>query len=549
MDKNEENVISTVNFGEHDDKLKVMIVDDEELSRKFLVSSVDWSAFQLELIAEAASGLEALTSLEDHTPDIIFTDIKMPYMDGLELSEFITKRYPHIKIVIITAFKDFDYAQKSIHIGVSHFLLKPINPIELQNIILKLKEQIASEKKKWFELDHLKKIIDENYVFLRERFLLDLLEEDDEGAVSSQQLSYYYSSGVPNYIQITLLENHSPYFHELSEEERLLQDMKNLEFVKECIPDGRYLEAISDQKHHLILFSYSPDINMVTFCEQIQYSIQKISGMEITFGIGTSYHDIRKMNLSYQESLEALKFSKYMPSQSITIYQNDIHVQNTSWHTVQSSIDDVKFYIKAGLEEELNKILPNLYLDEHGQMINLDSARILSMTLLAAAINVANDIGIPFQELFEQGTGFFLPILLEATSINLCSKTVLYLNKLTSSITAYRLNKSKSALWDIIQYIQKEMTNPELTLSAVADEFHMNDSYLSRTFKKELGFSFSKYLIRLRMEKAIQLLSSTNMKAYQIAEEVGIPDAYYFSNCFKKYTGQSIREYKKQYFT
>ena len=100
--------------------LKVMVVDDEELSRRFIVSCLNWEAFGLEISSEAASGLEALTLLEEQTPDIIFTDIKMPYMDGLELSRLITEKYPHIKIVILTAFKDFDYAQQSIQIGVSH---------------------------------------------------------------------------------------------------------------------------------------------------------------------------------------------------------------------------------------------------------------------------------------------------------------------------------------------------------------------------------------------------------------------------------------------
>lgn len=284
---------------------------------------------------------------------------------------------------------------------------------------------------------------------------------------------------------------------------------------------------------------------MVTLCEQLQCSIHQISGLDIFFGIGTAYDDFLKINLSWQESLESLKFSRYIPSQSITVYQNDIHVQNTEWQPKQGAVEDVKFYIKAGLSEELNKIVPSLYLDEAGNLIETDKARLLSMTLLSAAVNAVNDIGIDLQEILEQEANSFLPILSEPTGSMLRSKTTAYLNKLTLSIASYRSNRSKTILWDIIQYIQKEMSSPELSLAAVAEQFHMNDSYLSRTFKKELGFSFSKYLNRLRMEKAIQLIMGTDMKAYQIAEAVGIPDAYYFSSCFKKYTGMSIRDYKR----
>ncbi len=525
--------------------LKVMVVDDEELPRRFIVSCLNWEAFGLEISSEAASGLEALTLLEEQTPDIIFTDIKMPYMDGLELSRLITEKYPHIKIVILTAFKDFDYAQQSIQIGVSHFLLKPINHAELQSTILKLKEQIAEEKKKWFELDHLKKILKDNYSFLRERFLFELLEDKIPSSASAGQLSYYFPEGVPSYIQVTLLEAASPRFLETSEEERLLQDMQNLEFVKKCLKNDTRIEALIDRRHHLVLLSYSPEVKMVTLCEQLQCSIHQISGLDIFFGIGTAYDDFLKINLSWQESLESLKFSRYIPSQSITVYQNDIHVQNTEWQPKQGAVEDVKFYIKAGLSEELNKIVPSLYLDEAGNLIETDKAQLLSMTLLSAAVNAVNDIGIDLQEILEQEANSFLPILSEPTGSMLRSKTTAYLNKLTLSIASYRSNRSKTILWDIIQYIQKEMSSPELSLAAVAEQFHMNDSYLSRTFKKELGFSFSKYLNRLRMEKAIQLIMGTDMKAYQIAEAVGIPDAYYFSSCFKKYTGMSIRDYKR----
>lgn len=529
-----------------EEKLKVMIVDDEEFARKFIISSLNWEAFGLEIISEAASGLEALAAFEEQTPDIIFMDIKMPYMNGLELSHFVLQKYPHIKIVILTAFKDFDYAQKSIQIGVSHFLLKPVNPVELQSTVLKLKEQIAGEKRQWFELDHLKKLLKDNYTFLRERFLLDFLENNVPSSVSLRQLSYYYPERIPDYIQVTLLEARSPSFLELSEEERLLQDMKTLEFIKNHLGGNDHIEVLTDQKHHVILLSYSPEVQLVPLCEQLQCSIQQLSGIHLSFGVGNAYHDFYQMGLSFQESLEALKFSQYMPNQSITIYQNDIHVQNSSWHMERSSIEDVQFYIKAGLTEPLNEILPTLYLDAAGNLIHLDNARILSMSLLSAGISVVNDIGIPLNELSEHETRSFLPILLETTSGALRSGTISYLNQLTASIASYRSSRSKSVLWDILQFIRKEMNNPELSLNAVADHFHMNSSYLSRTFTKELGFSFSKYLNRLRMEQAIQMMNTTDLKAYQIAEAVGIPDAYYFSNCFKKYTGKSIRDYKRE---
>lgn len=525
-------------------KLKVMIADDEELARKMLAASIDWDAFHMELTAEAVSGQDALALMEEQVPDILFTDIRMPYMDGMELCRIAAGKYPHIKIVILTAFKDFEYAHQSISLGVSYFLLKPINRRELKQIVMKLHEQIEAEKNQWLEFDHLKKILQKNFTSIRESFLVEFCESSTHSSLGEKQLRYYYPDGIPSYIQITLLTAHSPHVAELTEEERILQDMKNLEFIKNFIKNNTAVEILSDQKHHLMLICYSPQIQMVPLCEQIQRSIYQVSGHEILFGVGNSYYDFYRAADSYNEALEALKYSLHT-QRPIIIYQNDLRVQGSVWHPSQAMIDDIKFYIKAGLTDSVQKQLPILYQDDAGNMLSLEHARMLSITLLSSAVNVANDIGIPLTELSSKDSSSYIQILLEPSSSGLKDQTVSFLVRLTAQIEAYRTSRSKSVLWEVLGYIQKEVTNPQLSLGYVADAFHMNDSYLSRIFKKELGFNFSKYLNRLRMEKAIELLNTTDLKAYQIAEAVGIPDAYYFSNCFKKYTGQSIREYRK----
>ena len=236
---------------------KVIIVDDEELARKMLITGTNWSILNMEIIAEAVSGQDALSIMEEQIPDILFTDIKMPYMDGMELCNIVTKRYPHIKIVITTAFKDFDYAHQCISLGVSHFLLKPINRNDLLSTLLKLREQIEKEKQQWLEFDHLKKILEKNYSFLRERFLLEFCENSTRSVSTEKQISYYFPDGIPSYIQVTLLEAHSSHSGNLTEEEHLLQDMKNLEFIKKHLEGTKDIEIFADNNHHLVLLTYS----------------------------------------------------------------------------------------------------------------------------------------------------------------------------------------------------------------------------------------------------------------------------------------------------
>ena len=191
------------------EKLKVLIVDDEELARKMLLTGADWNTMNMEITGEAVSGQDALSAMEEQLPDILFTDIKMPYMDGMELCNIVTRKYPHIKIVITTAFKDFDYAHQCISLGVSHFLLKPINRNDLISTLLKLREQIERERQQWLEVDHLREILKKNFAFLRERFLLEFCENSTRSASTEKQISYYFPEGVPICIQVTLLESHA----------------------------------------------------------------------------------------------------------------------------------------------------------------------------------------------------------------------------------------------------------------------------------------------------------------------------------------------------
>lgn len=528
------------------EKLEAMIVDDEALARKLIISAMDWEQFGIHIMAEAASALEAMAVLEEKVPDIIFMDIQMPYMDGLELSKRILKQYPNIRIVILTAHRDFDYAQKSIHIGISKFLLKPINPAALEAMVREIKEQITEEKRKWFELDHLKQILSQNYTLLRERFLMDYMVNGTPDADSKRRFAYYFPNGIPEYIQIAALETAAHGGLEQSEEERLLLDMKNLEYIKSHLKAYDSIEAFVDQKHHVILVVYSADIKILPLCEQLQQSIQQISGAHLLFGIGNAYPDLSQIGLSYQESLEALKYSHYLSNQTIAVYQSDLRVHSTPWHIEKNVLQDVQFYIKAGISDQLKEVLEQLYSSQDGKLLDLENAKMLSIALLSAGLNAANEIGVPSEGLTSKGLDILSNILRQETVPAIQHQTMEYLLHMTAMIASYRSSKRKSVMQDVVKYVQQNIVNSELTLNGVADHFHMNSSYLSRAFAKEMGLSFSKYLTKLRMEQAILLLKGSDLKAYQIAEAVGIPDAYYFSNCFKKYTGKSIRDYKRQ---
>ena len=121
---------------------RVMIVDDEKAIRSLLKISVDWKNFDMEPVGEASSGAEAINIIDEIRPDVVFADIKMPFMDGIELSRILTDRYPGIKIIILTAFNDFEYARQCVGLGVCEYIMKPINPAKIREALKKIKASL-----------------------------------------------------------------------------------------------------------------------------------------------------------------------------------------------------------------------------------------------------------------------------------------------------------------------------------------------------------------------------------------------------------------------
>ncbi|WP_024867263.1 response regulator transcription factor [Butyrivibrio sp. FCS014] len=134
-----------------DRKYRVMLIDDEESARKLMRAAIKWDELGMEVTGEAASGVEAINIIDDVQPDIAFVDISMPFMDGIEFTQTVTARYPHLIIIIMTAFDEFEYARKCVSLPVFDYMLKPMVREEVRKVLLRAKEKLASQKDYWEE--------------------------------------------------------------------------------------------------------------------------------------------------------------------------------------------------------------------------------------------------------------------------------------------------------------------------------------------------------------------------------------------------------------
>lgn len=181
----------------------------------------------------------------------------------------------------------------------------------------------------------------------------------------------------------------------------------------------------------------------------------------------------------------------------------------------------------------------------NSKSITTEQVRVISINIISAILGAISEMGLTYSDIYGKRELPYSHIFQIDTLINMEE----YIKKLMTlnikSIKAIRFRKSKKVIDEITEYVRLNFSDSNLSLSDIASRFYVNPSYLSRIFKQETGQSFTEYILRLRMEKAVEFLKETQMKAYQVAEVVGIKDPYYFSNCFKKFTGVSVNDYKK----
>ncbi|HHW21368.1 MAG TPA: response regulator [Clostridiaceae bacterium] len=529
------------------DLLKVLIVDDEYLVRNLLKNCINWREIGYDVVGEASNAHEALDLVEQLHPDVIFTDIYMPFMDGLEFGKIVFERYPTIKIIVLTGYEEFEYAKKSVKIGIADFLLKPINDDEIRKVALNIKAKIESERNQREEYARMKNQLEENLPYLKEKMLNSIIHNTYDTGSINQQLDYFHIKLNPDHVQIAVIEPSIPDNEDNSgEEERLVLNMQCLELVSRYFRDDQYVNVFIDNNQNIVAYNSEKDLEFADCLEPLRNLIINKLKCNICIGIGNIYNHMSRAKASYKEACDALKY-KIIAGKNQIISYSDINFHRPGTHTIQNdNMDSLAFYIKAGIRKKAQEFIEAAFSESlhNGANIGIETIRVLASGILSVILNVITELEIPLSDIFPNSQPFE-----QIFRIDTLPEMKEYLLKLSENavniITNIQNKKVNQAIEDIKNYMHENMSDPDMSLSHTAKKFFMNGSYLSRIFKQETGYTFVEYLTKIRMEKAIKLLKETDMKAYQVAESVGISNPHYFSICFKKWTGVSVNDFKK----
>lgn len=528
------------------ERLKVFFIDDEYLIRKLLNNCVDWHDLGYKVVGESSGGEDAVDQVVQCNPDLIFVDISMPIIGGIELSKRILEVMPRIKIVMLTGHQEFDYAREAVKFGAFDYLLKPVNPKEIIAVADKVKEAVSSRRNHYEMIEQLKQRIEDGYSYLRERFLASLVEGKIDARSSNPSFDYYQIDLEPLHLSIAVIEVY------IKDEERidagikeLLENMGTVEMFKDYVGDMEQVyHFIKDNS--VVVMSNNQEVSLTKLMEGFKESIDFVENIGVTIGISNEISDPNHIRSAYQQALSALAY-KVVCGEDTVIEYNELATDQETPLTDDSSIEKMRFFIKAGLlDEAIEQLQIELGIYSITTEFSVDRLRAIGVRIVSECLMVQNEFGITSVDEDKNSGDMITGLLAVKTLPEMEGYLVDLITSLTKKIQGLQRVKGSSIVQDVRTYLDEHMTDSELTLKGVAANFYLNASYLSRIYKQETGYSFIEYIKNKRMEMAVSILSQEDCKAYQVAERVGIDDPHYFGIQFKKHTGMTVSDYKKK---
>lgn len=542
--------------------LKLLLVDDEADVREGLMERIDWESNGYIVTDRAENGHEAMEMFERSRPDVVVTDIQMPFMDGLQLAEWIRENYPLTKIIILTGYDEFEYARKAITLQIDEYVLKPFSSHELIEILLKVKEQIEAEMAQKENIVQLKEHVQRSLPILRELFLAELMTS----RMASEEIrakcdTFGINLTEDAYITAVISPDIS-IVDDLSAESRMglsLRNKSNRNLQLFAVRNIAY--ELSDSEDRDFVFLVGEEVVVITknnqdtefinkrsfqLLEVIREKVEKFLKLTVTIGVGAIRSGADSLYLSYREARQAVDYRLVLGNNRVIWIQDVESIKSLPYVLALDERNEQRLIrsIKVGSEEERSLVISSLFEDRIMETASVQDYQIYWLEIIAVILRLIKESGGNPLDLF----GSEMNPLIEITSYSgpdeLRYRLKTICDKLACNFEIERKSSTRIAVEEAKAFIHKYYSDSRLSIGTVCKQLHISTGYFSAIFKKETKMTFVTYLMQVRMDAAKELLRTTSLKAFEIAEKTGFSDPNYFSFCFRKTFGLSPKEYR-----
>ena len=540
--------------------LKIFLAEDEVIVRETIKSMIPWEDLGFELVGEAADGEMALPLLLRQKPDLLITDIKMPFMDGLTLAKVAKKEIPGLKVVILSGYDDFNYAKQAINIGVEDYLLKPITKNALIERLTEIRSRYEHEKtqKEYYEKFHremqayeknssrdffealVSGSMDMMEIYRRsEKLGLDIVAEAYNVLIFTMNCEEDFSGQREGYSEweaesLELLEE---FFSENTSAMLfrcnifsygvLIKGQKETieENTRSCVSEIQRIFDRKEQKRQWFVAAGEP----VERLSQIQKSYYSASR-------AFSQRYLYDENILYYDEMASMEKKNVTEDDSTYLQKVDVNALNPA--ILQ------KFLSNGLLEETENFVKDYFYAIGQEPLESLVFRNYVTLNVRFSVMSFLKEIGCDTRTLEQEDTEDVL-----SESSKSLENAIAYAEKIISQAIALRDqnsgNKNRSILKTAVDFIDSHYMEEDMSLNKAANAANVSANHFSALFSQNMGQTFIEYLTNLRMNKAKEYLRCTSMRSSEIAGEIGYKDAHYFSYLFKKTQGMTPSDYRK----
>lgn len=520
---------------------RVLLVDDEEDIREGISRKMDWLGLGFSLVGEAANGQDALELAESLRPDVILTDIKMPFMDGLELCRILTDRLPAARFVVFSGFDAFEYAKQAIQMNVVEYILKPINADELSAVLRRLKDQLDRERAERRNVELLRSRYTENLPVLRELFYANLLDGHIEPGTERERAAH---------LDIDLQgEEWAVGLAYIGSDRRdALSTLSVQKLLEESLTADRCrLTLYNDWVAVIVSLTESFTIyDLIRVLDRVCTLAASYLGLTLTVGVGAPCKELSGMARSAAEARTALEY-RSMVGRGQVIYIGDLEPDGGQVLTFEEADErTLTAAVRLGSEQEVRDAAAALAGKIREANPSAGQYNLFLMELVTHLMKMTRRSGVGVEEVF--GTGFSLPIQDSALPSleelgGWCAERYLRLRTL---IRRRQTDSAGQTVEAAKEYIRQHYAESDLSVEKLCAYLHLSSTYFSTLFKRETGTSFTAYVTTVRMEAAAEAIRGTEEKTYLIAQRCGYEDPNYFSYVFKRHFGVTPTKYRSE---
>ncbi len=534
--------------------LKIFLVEDESIVREGLRDNIPWQQYGYQFVGEAGDGEMALPLIQKTQPDVLLTDIKMPFMDGLSLSRIVHQEFPDMKIIIISGYDDFEYARQAIALGVEQYLLKPVTRANLQKVLTELRTKIESEQEQRRYQEKFQDETREYEQFSRTNFFVKVFE----GRIPVQdiyeeaaRLSLKINAPCYNLLMFSLMERYQGAGSGFEAEDFA---RKREELLRYFV---RYPEHVvfrwNVNTYGVLIKGSEEQMQELTgrCLENVERICRPAEGiLDWYAAAGEPVNRLSMLAECYRRVNHVFAHRFLMPD--LHIFTKEVTdqympaVESGKIGDIDSAKLDqelIKDFLVKGSHDEIADFVDSYLLSMQDALKSRMFQNYLVFHVHFVAMAYVESLGYDKKEFLELlGEEHIQEASLNREEMSVCLQRIL--GKAMELRDRESDNQSKKILKKALDYIEEHYTQESLSLNMVAGEVGVSANYFSAIFSQGMEVTFTEYVTQKRMERAKKLLRQTGKHAGDIALEVGYKDPHYFSFVFKKTQGCTPREYR-----